>query len=185
MNDKKDPPAADPPSRQPSCTSVLRESITAALAAAIAAIALWMLIDTYQTAGRPFTGENGEALRLAFERQKDIMQFGLALLGAVTGYCLGRVPAELRAESAQKAGAQAQAAAQAAQTEIVDARMEAAEATRGRELLKKEADELAAAVKPLVATLTLHGKSVSPPASVASQAEDLLNRVDQFIAKTH
>jgi len=44
----------------------------------------------------------------AFNNQKDILLYGLALLGTVTGYFFGRVPAELHAVQAQKSANVAQ-----------------------------------------------------------------------------
>jgi hypothetical protein len=44
----------------------------------------------------------------AYNRQKDIMLYALALLGTVTGYYLGRVPAEINAKRAENAAVTAQ-----------------------------------------------------------------------------
>jgi len=81
---------------------VLRESVTALLSVAIAAVALWMLVDTY------LTGRGPSPVNEAYARQKDLLLYALALLGTVTGYYLGRVPAELHAQNAEREAKQAQ-----------------------------------------------------------------------------
>ncbi len=99
----------------------LKEMITAFLGLAIAAVALWMLIGTYQTASeRPeVTADDLEdrALYDAREKvrleqksgQKDVMLVAIGLFGSVIGYYFGRVPAERRADRAESAAAEAQA----------------------------------------------------------------------------
>jgi len=72
-------------------SQTLREIITALLSLAIATISLWMLVDTY------LSGRQVGPANEAYGRQKDLLLYSLALLGTVTGYYLGRVPAELHA----------------------------------------------------------------------------------------
>jgi hypothetical protein len=91
-----------PTANELSRAQVLRESITALLSLAIAAVALWMLVDTY------VTGRGPALVNEAYARQKDLLLYALALLGTVTGYYLGRVPAELHAQNAEREAKQAQ-----------------------------------------------------------------------------
>lgn len=67
----------------------LKEAVTTALAFGISVVTLWMLVTTFKHAGT--LGE-----------KKDILMLGLGLLGTVTGFYLGRVPAERAADAAQK-----------------------------------------------------------------------------------
>lgn len=94
-----------------SFSPALRESIAALISLGIAVIALWLLVDTY-LAGRQIEPADERQQRLhqdAYTRQKDLLLYALALLGTVTGYYLGRVPAELHAEKASREARQAEA----------------------------------------------------------------------------
>jgi hypothetical protein len=72
----------------------LREIVTALISVAIVALALFLLWDVYCTA-------KGKAE--TFDRQKDLLSLVLGLLGTVTGYYFGRVPAERHADAARDA----------------------------------------------------------------------------------
>jgi hypothetical protein len=75
---------------------VIREIITAIISLAIAALALFMLWNLYWAATKaPFDEQ-------AYGRQKDILLFVLGFFGTVTGYYLGRVPAERQADAARE-----------------------------------------------------------------------------------
>ena len=80
----------------------VREVVTGVISIAIAGLALWMLYDTY-IASKITTALPQEV----FSRQKDILLLGITLLGTVTGYYLGRVPAEKQADVARDAAAKA------------------------------------------------------------------------------
>src|SRR6185436_11484039 len=110
---KKDSPTPPASSTQP-LVQGLREWITALISFAIVVVALWMLIDTY-TSGKVVAVEaSGKAQLDAFARQKDLLLYALALLGTVTGYYLGRVPAELHAQRAESEAKASQQQAEAA-----------------------------------------------------------------------
>ena len=89
----------------------LREIVTAAIAITILIITAVMLMETFHSAkyltviGETDAARQAEIAQRdkAFNNQKDILLYGLALLGTVTGYFFGRVPAELHAVQAQKA----------------------------------------------------------------------------------
>jgi hypothetical protein len=89
-----------------------KEIITSILSISIATVSLWMLLDVYFAADHtPFVAEG-------FGRKKDILAIALGLLGTVTGYYLGRVPAEKQADAARSEAAAANNAAQAAQKNV-------------------------------------------------------------------
>lgn len=81
----------------------LREGVAAFLSVVILAGAAFFLMDTYIVA-KTALDPAGIA---AFSRQKDILQVAVTLLGTVTGYYLGRVPAERRAQQAERREASA------------------------------------------------------------------------------
>lgn len=86
-----------------------KEIVTSILSIAIAAVSFWMLLDTYSAADHTrFVAEE-------FARKKDILAIALGLLGTVTGYYLGRVPAEKQADAARNDAAAARTETKAAQ----------------------------------------------------------------------
>ncbi len=134
-NPKTTTPAARPEEMSsPSSVGLqwLREIVNAAIAITILAISSVMLMQTFNSAKNLTASsasnagqqtqldpaqqaEMKDALRAerdqrekAFSSEKDILLYGLALLGTVTGYFFGRVPAELHAVQAQKAANVAQ-----------------------------------------------------------------------------
>ena len=121
----------------PSCTGLqwLREIVTAGIAITVLAITSVMLMEVFGSAKyqRPYQPPSVTATDTAaqqaqvearkteidardksFSQQKDILLYGLALLGTVMGYFFGRVPAELHAVQAQNAANAAQGRADVA-----------------------------------------------------------------------
>jgi hypothetical protein len=111
----------------------LRECIAAVISLAIVAIALYLLVDTYTT-GKAVSAMAGspqqKALDDAYVRQKDLLLYALALLGTITGYYFGRVPAELHAQKADRVAEKAQAK-EAETKRKVRTRVRAIKATEG------------------------------------------------------
>src|SRR5215467_14409303 len=80
-----------------------REGMTAAISIVILWLTAITLYSTWNTASIVQVEDGKKAAQKeAYERQKDIMLYAVALLGTVTGYYLGRVPAELHAQQAQQ-----------------------------------------------------------------------------------
>lgn len=75
----------------------LRELVAALISLGIAGLALWMLWDVYAI------GKGEHIVADAFQRQKDALMLALGFFGTVTGYYLGRVPAERQADAARAA----------------------------------------------------------------------------------
>lgn len=126
-----------------------REIVTAFVALAILALSLWMLVCTYMTAQTVFDSTNPDKARHddeikakteAYGRQKDLLLYALALLGTVTGYYLGRVPAEQRAQQAQHAADTAQTHLSEANTKVIQASGEAVQATKEAASAKRDSD---------------------------------------------
>jgi len=99
---------------------VAREGMAAVISLVILVLTAITLYGTYDFAKHIPSTADAAAAKEAYERQKDIMLYALALLGTVTGYYLGRVPAELHAQSAEKAANQAQQQLQTTQTKLTD-----------------------------------------------------------------
>jgi hypothetical protein len=78
---------------------LIREIVTAVISIVIAMLALWMLCKTFYFASQA----GAEFDEKAFSREKDILLLALGFLGTVTGYYLGRVPAEKQADAARDA----------------------------------------------------------------------------------
>jgi hypothetical protein len=105
---------------KPTWTEGLREVVSALLTAAIAIAAMYMLWRTFGVAGAPIPlvdGKPNPTLADAYQRQKDILLIAMGLLGTVTGYYFGRVPAERGADAAR----QAQKTAEKSANEVRDA----------------------------------------------------------------
>ena len=78
---------------------IVHEGMATVLSLVILLVASFFLVDTY-LAGRRIALEAPQVA--AYGRQKDLLQVAIALLGTVTGYYLGRVPAEKRAVRAEQ-----------------------------------------------------------------------------------
>ena len=83
--------------------SLGREIVAGLISIAILGVTVYMLIRTFGYGAQAFGDEStvaGHAMKDAYERQKDMLLYCLSLLGTVTGYYLGRVPAERAATRA-------------------------------------------------------------------------------------
>jgi ABC-type multidrug transport system fused ATPase/permease subunit len=79
---------------------VLREGVAVVISMVILGLAAW-------TIGMTFLSARGDSVD-AYNREKDIMLYVVSLFGTVTGYYLGRVPAEVNARRAETAANAAQ-----------------------------------------------------------------------------
>jgi len=155
-----------------------REGIAGIISVVVLAIAALMLYGTYNYVRQ--TPDNADATIAAarkesYERQKDIMLYALALLGTVTGYYLGRVPAELHAQQAQRSANTAQDQLQKTQTKLTDTAGSAAAAATQVTIAEKE--KAAAKAKVAKATGALEvakdaiAKTLTAPVSKTLGAE--------------
>ena len=106
----------------------LREIMASAIEALVVTLSCLMLWRVFVLGGEANADVD------AYSRQKDVMLYGLTLLGTVLGYYFGRVPAERRAEHAEAAAGDAHAAAASAASIADEAQRQARE-----EAAKKEA----------------------------------------------
>jgi len=104
---------------------VLREGIAVVISMVVLGLAAWTIGQTFLAA----RGDNVDA----YNREKDIMLYVVSLFGTVTGYYLGRVPAEVNARRADTAARAAQQQLSESQEKLGAATSEAATA-RGAEV---------------------------------------------------
>ncbi len=166
----------DPPSVVPAHgegVQVFREVVAAFVALAILASSMWMLVDTFRSGRLAFESvktdkvlhdEEVKAKSEAYGRQKDLLLYALALLGTVTGYYLGRVPAEQRAQQAQQAASTAQKQLSTANDAAIKSAGDAVAATKEGESAKRERD----AAKATLTNIQTKVSAIAPAAKVLS-----------------
>jgi hypothetical protein len=132
---------ADPPAAAPTPeTARLREWTTTILAVAVVAVTLGMLLVTFLEA-------------TDFASRKDVMLYGLPILGSILGYYFGRVPAERRAEAAEQEREQAQATAHRAVASAGSAQAQAEQHARETQNARDKLSRLAGGVEQVKALL--------------------------------
>jgi chromosome segregation ATPase len=133
----------------------MREGMAVLISAVILALAAWTICQTFLSAGTtartsPYSASIDEKARQyqidAYNRQKDIMLYVVSLFGTVTGYYLGRVPAEANARRAERAADTAQQQLSHTQERLVDT---AASATTASAQLSQTREEKARVSKRL------------------------------------
>lgn len=175
---------------------IFREIITALVALVILATSTWMLVDTYRSGRLAFESTNvdiglrGEEIKAksdAYDRQKDLLLYALALLGTVTGYYLGRVPAEQRAQQAQQAASAAQTQLSTANDAVIKAAGDAVEATKEGESARRQRDAAKATlsniqtkVSAIVPTKVL---SASPLTVDQEMLAEILRDIEDFLKR--
>jgi hypothetical protein len=173
------PPAITPVVQPPGRWQDFREITAAFLSAAIVLVALSMLVDTYSTGKQNFAGNpQPQGAVDAYNRQRDVLLFALGLLGTVTGYYLGRVPAEARANTAERAAGTAQQTANVA-TQAANA------ANQNTESVKRDTDAMLAHISDRLSAGgtrrgTLSGTDVRPTAPSPEQIQEVQAEIDAF-----
>ena len=124
------PAPAPAPDKAGTVIQGLHETMTTVISLVILVVAVVMLLRTFEYArsgGKDPTKAAAE--KEAYDRQKDVMLYALALLGTVTGYYLGRVPAERRAQQAQETVATTQGQLRTADSRLQTAQTQLTAAT--------------------------------------------------------
>jgi hypothetical protein len=120
------PPALElPPEPKTAALAWLREITSTVLAVAIVMISLTLLSRTFAVAGD-------------FQSKKDVMLYGLTILGTVVGYYFGRVPAERRAEASEETAKKAHNAASDATAAAAQAQQRATRIAQDKEEVAKK-----------------------------------------------
>lgn len=151
------------------------------LSIVIVAIAMWTFIGTFTSGRTVFEGANAAAQKEAYERQKDLLMIVMGLLGTVMGYYFGRVPAELRAQTAERTADKAQADLSATTGLLTDATSAAATATQAAQSTKQEARDAADAA--LAALNSSGGGSGGTLESTASQGAGDVDQARQHLER--
>jgi hypothetical protein len=152
-----------------------REAITAIISLVTLGIAAIMLYDTYAYVRDTSPTADAaiiEARKVSYERQKGIMLYALALLGTVTGYYLGRVPAELHAQQAQRSANTAQGQLQKTQTKLNETAGSAA-ATEQATAAEKEKEAAKAKAARAAEALEVANDAISKTLSASQSAKVL------------
>jgi hypothetical protein len=124
----------------------LREVVTAIISLGIVGITLYILLDTYISA------HNSGLSQETYSKQKDILLLTLGFLGTVTGYYLGRVPAEKQADVARDAAARARESESRLKQQVragldsIQQQRSAAGGGAANDLITQEIDRLRAAL---------------------------------------
>ena len=144
-------PSPAPPStpRQADPLQVIREgmaSIISLVIMVLAAVTLWFTFTSGGIVGNTAQVE-------AYNRQKDIMLYALALFGTVTGYYLGRVPAEINAKRAETAANNAQTQLVKTQEKLADTAASASVAAAELGHAKEEKSKMAKNLKETTGAL--------------------------------
>jgi len=154
--------------------SILHECFAVVLSAVIVAVASYMLIATFAAAGK--VNVEGSPNALAYEHQKDVMLYALSLLGTVTGYYLGRAPAERRADNAREGEITSQRVALKAQREAAEATSTAKVASAEKDITVRRAETLRTqaqhAVRDAKAAVAAVGKGHIPRAILGADHQD-------------
>ena len=149
-----------------------REGVAGLISLVILALAALMMYGTYSYAAKELPA-NADPQAIAarkdnYDRQKDIMLYALALLGTVTGYYLGRVPAELHAQQAQKTANTAQAQLQKTQEKLTDTAGNAATAAKEVAVAKDEKNAAEVQKEKAVGALVTAKEAISKTLSQQS-----------------
>jgi hypothetical protein len=156
----------------------------------LAAITMWYTFVSGGAAASPAQVE-------AYNRQKDVMLYALALFGTVTGYYLGRIPAEVNAKRADAAANAAQTQLVRTQDKLTDTAANASVAAAQLGQVKEEKTKIAKNLKETTGALrqaqdALTGALPSPgggrrtfgaEATPADEAEDRLREARDHIAR--
>lgn len=174
-----------------------REIVSAVIALVILGLSVWMLGDTYRTGRVPFQStktdkaQHDEEVKAdveAYGRQKDLLLYALALLGTVTGYYLGRVPAEQRAQQAQQTAHTAQSQLSTANNAAINAASTAVQATKEAESAKRQRDAATATLTSVrtKASSVAAAKTLSGGGTLTAEQRSMLEiqkEIDDFFAR--
>jgi hypothetical protein len=147
---------------------VLREGMAVFISMVVLGLAAWTIGQTFLAA----RGDNVEA----YNREKDIMLYVVSLFGTVTGYYLGRVPAEVNARRAETAARTAQEQLSESQEKLGAVTAEATTArgaeARASKRLGKTTSELRNASEAIGKSHRASRASAAPAGGFGMRGED-------------
>ena len=150
----------------PDSLQVLREGMAVAISFVILGLAAWTIGQTFLAA----RGDNVDA----YNREKDIMLYVVSLFGTVTGYYLGRVPAEVNARRAEKAASEAQQHLSESQEKLGAATIVASTATAGEARASKRLGKATGELRNVSEAIGKLSRAPAPraPGNLGIRAED-------------
>lgn len=152
----------------PDSLQVLREGMAVAISIVILGLAAWTIGQTFLAA----RGDNVDA----YNREKDIMLYVVSLFGTVTGYYLGRVPAEVNARRAEKAASEAQQQLSVSQEKLGAATVVASTATAGEARASKRLGKAAGELRNVSEAIGKLSRAPAPapraPGNLGIRGED-------------
>lgn len=145
----------------------LREGMAVVISVVILVLAAVTISETFVSAGSSakFPPEADEKTRQyqidAYNRQKDIMLYVVSLFGTVTGYYLGRVPAEANARRAERAADSAQHQLSHTQDRLADSAAAASTASAQLSQTREEKARVARRLKQSATELRNVSEAIS------------------------
>jgi hypothetical protein len=148
----------------PDSLQVLREGMAVAISTVILGLAAWTIGQTFLAART----DNVDA----YNREKDIMLYVVSLFGTVTGYYLGRVPAEVNARRAEKAASEAQQQLSESQEKLGVATVVASTATAGQARASKRLGKAAGELRNVSEAIGKLSRAPRAPGVLGMRGED-------------
>jgi hypothetical protein len=139
---------------------VLREGVAVLISMVVLGLAAWTIGQTFLAA----RGDNVDA----YNREKDIMLYVVSLFGTVTGYYLGRVPAEVNARRAETAARTAQQQLSESQEKLGAASAEASTARSGEQRATKRLGKTTSELRNVSEAIGKLGRAPRPPVPPAA-----------------
>jgi hypothetical protein len=137
---------------------VLREGIAVVISLVVLGLAAWTIGQTFLAA----RGDNVDA----YNREKDIMLYVVSLFGTVTGYYLGRVPAEVNARRSETAARAAQQQLSESQEKLGAATAEATTARGAEARASKRLGKTTSELRNVSEAIGKLARAPQPPAPV-------------------
>jgi septal ring factor EnvC (AmiA/AmiB activator) len=127
---------------------------------------------TFSSAGNIGNESNADLRKAkedAYNHQKDVMLYALALFGTVTGYYLGRVPAEVNAKRAEQSADTAQKQLAKTQDKLTDTAASASVASAQLGQVKEEKTKIANNLRETKAVLQDVRQTLTPAAPLTAE----------------
>ena len=136
----------------------LQDVIAAVLAISLAVVTLTLLVSCYDSASRDPAA--------VFAAHKDILNIATSLFSAVTGYYLGRAPAEKQAQQAQQTTKDIQG-------QLVHQQKQTDDATQAQDHARKSAEAIKNAVVTQLSALVAETASRGTPDAMSVRMESI------------
>ncbi|MDQ2733356.1 MAG: hypothetical protein M3Y56_17035 [Armatimonadota bacterium] len=184
------------PPQQPMVVLYLHEIIAAIIALIVVGVTAYFLLNVFADASKDFSKGSGNMTpaqlsleKDRYERERDVLLYSLALMGTVTGYYLGRVPAEWRAQQSQQNANAAHSELKEAHQTVVNQAAEVAQGTQIQQQMKhhfiRDLADIKAALPPAQRGQFASSAEVDP-SEITSVSPDITKarlKIDALVAK--